>query len=118
MPELLTWSSSAPGPAATWRRSGRPSSGMKVACVEKRPSSGRHLPQRRLHPQQGDARLERAVPPGPGALRKHGIKVDDVELDLAAMLARKDKVVKGLTDGVRYLFRKNKIETDLRRRPG
>ena len=28
-----------------------------------------------------------------------------------AMLARKDEVVKGLTDGVRFLFRKNKVET-------
>src|SRR5205823_14768114 len=27
------------------------------------------------------------------------------------MLARKDEVVKGLTDGVRYLFRKNRVET-------
>ena len=35
---------------------------------------------------------------------KHGIKVDGIKLDLAAMLARKDEVVKGLTDGVRFLF--------------
>ena len=27
------------------------------------------------------------------------------------MLARKDEVVKGLTDGVRFLFRKNRVET-------
>jgi dihydrolipoamide dehydrogenase len=34
-----------------------------------------------------------------------------LKLDLAAMLARKDEVVKGLTDGVRFLFRKNRVET-------
>src|SRR5262249_29931981 len=35
---------------------------------------------------------------------------EGITLDLSAMLARKDEVVKGLTDGVRYLFRKNKVE--------
>ncbi len=40
---------------------------------------------------------------------EHGIKVPEVGLDLPAMLARKDKVVKGLTDGVAFLFKKNKI---------
>jgi dihydrolipoamide dehydrogenase len=40
---------------------------------------------------------------------EHGIKVKGLELDLAAMLKRKDKVVKGSNDGVMYLFKKNKI---------
>ena len=38
-----------------------------------------------------------------------GIKVGDVELDLDTMLKRKDSVVKSLTDGVAYLFKKNKV---------
>src|SRR5205085_188584 len=42
-------------------------------------------------------------------LARHGVKVGDVALDLAAMMSRKDKVVKGLTDGVAFLFKKNKI---------
>src|SRR5687768_8980738 len=37
----------------------------------------------------------------------HGIKVAAPEIDVAAMHKRKDAVVKGLTDGVAYLFRKN-----------
>jgi dihydrolipoamide dehydrogenase len=45
-----------------------------------------------------------------GRLGKHGIKIDGVKLDLAAMLRRKDEVVKGLTDGIRYLFKKHRIE--------
>jgi len=40
----------------------------------------------------------------------HGIKVGAPEIDVAAMHRRKDAVVKGLTDGVAYLFRKNKID--------
>jgi len=39
----------------------------------------------------------------------HGVKVKGVELDLAQMLRRKDKVVKGSNDGVLYLFKKNKV---------
>src|SRR5437867_311895 len=40
----------------------------------------------------------------------HGIRIKDVELDLAQMLKRKDKVVKASNDGVVYLFKKNKIQ--------
>ena len=40
---------------------------------------------------------------------RHGIKVGDLQIDLPAMLARKDRVVKGLTEGVGYLMKKNKI---------
>src|SRR5262249_8419715 len=39
----------------------------------------------------------------------HGIRAQ-VELDLPTMMARKDQVVKELTNGVGFLFRKNKIE--------
>lgn len=42
---------------------------------------------------------------------KHGIKTAAVELDLPTMLSRKDKVVKDLTQGVAFLFKKNRIET-------
>jgi dihydrolipoamide dehydrogenase len=43
------------------------------------------------------------------ALPEHGITVEGLKLDLAAMLARKKKVVRGLTDGIAGLFKKNKI---------
>ncbi len=42
---------------------------------------------------------------------KHGIKLDGVSLDLPTMLARKDKVVKTLTGGVRALMKGNKVTT-------
>ena len=41
---------------------------------------------------------------------EHGIKVKGLDLDLATMLKRKDKVVKASNDGVLYLLKKNKIE--------
>ncbi|MEP7072112.1 MAG: dihydrolipoyl dehydrogenase [Verrucomicrobiota bacterium] len=40
---------------------------------------------------------------------KHGIVVEDARLDLPTMLARKDKVVKALTGGVRQLMKTNKV---------
>lgn len=38
-----------------------------------------------------------------------GVNVGSVELDLKKMMARKDTIVDGLTGGVEYLFKKNKI---------
>jgi dihydrolipoamide dehydrogenase len=40
---------------------------------------------------------------------EHGVKVKGLELDLAQMLKRKDKVVKQNNDGIAYLFKKNKV---------
>ncbi|MEW5930369.1 MAG: dihydrolipoyl dehydrogenase [Gemmatimonadota bacterium] len=40
----------------------------------------------------------------------HGIRVGAPEIDVAAMHARKQAVVKANTDGVAFLFRKNKVE--------
>src|ERR1039457_5470095 len=42
---------------------------------------------------------------------KHGIVLENVGLDLAKMLARKDKVVKTMNSGVRQLMKGNKITT-------
>ncbi len=39
----------------------------------------------------------------------HGITVEGVKLDIATMLARKEKIVDTLTDGISVLFRKNKV---------
>jgi dihydrolipoamide dehydrogenase len=44
-----------------------------------------------------------------GDFEEHGLKISKVELDLKKMLSRKDKVVKGLTDGVAFLMKKNKV---------
>src|SRR5580765_7577310 len=39
---------------------------------------------------------------------EHGIQVKGLSVDVAQMLARKDKVVKQNNDGIVYLFKKNK----------
>ena len=40
---------------------------------------------------------------------EHGITVKDVAVDIATMLARKDKIVDTFTGGIGLLFRKNKV---------
>ena len=40
----------------------------------------------------------------------HGITVKDPEIDVGAMQARKDKVVRTLTRGIAGLFKKNKVD--------
>jgi dihydrolipoamide dehydrogenase len=83
--------------------------GMRVACVEKRATLGGTclnigcIPSKALLDSSELYHLARE------RFGRHGITVDKLGLDLKAMLARKDKVVKDLTDGVRFLFKKNKI---------
>ena len=45
-----------------------------------------------------------------GELARHGVKVGQVELDLATMMQRKDEVVRSLTQGIAGLFKKNRID--------
>src|ERR1700750_677121 len=42
---------------------------------------------------------------------KHGIVIENVSVDLAKMLQRKDKVVKTMKGGVRALMKTNKVTT-------
>ena len=92
---------------------------MKVACVEKRPTPRRHLPERRLHPEQGPARLQRAVPPrpapaSPGTASRSAAST----LDLPRCSPARTRSSRALTDGVGFLFKKNKVDADLRHRAG
>ena len=42
-------------------------------------------------------------------LGEFGVNVGDVSVDLQKMMTRKEKIVTGLTDGIAFLFKKNKI---------
>jgi dihydrolipoamide dehydrogenase len=48
-------------------------------------------------------------------LAEHGVKLPTVELDLPAMLSRKDQIVSSLCKGIEGLFRKHKIKRYLGR---
>jgi len=87
--------------------------GMKVACVEKRASLGGTCLNVGCIPSKAMLDSSELYHLAHERFGRHGIKVDGLGLDLAAMLKRKNEVVKSLTDGVRYLFRKNKVEAIL-----
>src|SRR5262245_41560065 len=83
--------------------------GMKVACVDKRPALGGTclnigcIPSKALLDSSELYALART------RFARHGIQVGGLTLDLKAMMARKDHVVKGLTDGLAHLFKKHQI---------
>lgn len=85
--------------------------GLMVACIEKRARLGGTclnvgcIPSKAL--LHGSHFYEEA---SSGHLAKFGIKIGGVELDLPVLLAEKDKAVKELTDGIAFLFKKNKVE--------
>ncbi|HWG45723.1 MAG TPA: dihydrolipoyl dehydrogenase [Gemmataceae bacterium] len=83
--------------------------GMSVACVEKRSTLGGACLNVGCIPSKALLDSSELYAQAKTHFDKHGIQVGQLRLDLAAMLARKDRVVKGLTDGVAFLFKKNKI---------
>ncbi len=85
--------------------------GMKVACVEKRPTLGGVCLNIGCIPSKTLLDSSELYSLATHKFAKHGIKLGSIEIDLKAMHARKDTVVKELTDGVRFLFRKNNITT-------
>jgi dihydrolipoamide dehydrogenase len=83
--------------------------GMQVACVEKRGTLGGTCLNVGCIPSKALLDSSEWYAQAHAKFARHGIQVGDLRLDLKAMLARKDSVVKGLTDGVAFLFKKNKI---------
>nr|WP_303652725.1 dihydrolipoyl dehydrogenase [Paludisphaera mucosa] len=83
--------------------------GMKVACVEKADALGGTCLRIGCIPSKALLDSSELFHLAESKFAKHGIKLDNLGVDLVAMHKRKDGVVKGLTDGVAYLFKKNKI---------
>jgi dihydrolipoamide dehydrogenase len=83
--------------------------GMNVACVDKRGALGGTCLNVGCIPSKALLDSSELYAQAKQHFAQHGINVGSVGVDLRAMLARKDKVVKGLTDGVASLFKKHKI---------
>ena len=85
--------------------------GLKTACVESRETLGGTclnvgcIPSKAL--LHGSEKFEEAAN---GSLSRYGVKLGKVELDLAALQADKADAVKGLTGGIEFLFKKNKVD--------
>ena len=84
--------------------------GMKVACVERYPTFGGTCLNVGCIPSKAMLVSSEHYEEARHGFEAHGIEVDAVKLNLDKMLERKQGVVKQLTDGVAYLFKKNKID--------
>jgi dihydrolipoamide dehydrogenase len=83
--------------------------GFKVACIDKRPTLGGTCLNIGCIPSKALLDSSELYHLAQSRFAHHGIEVGKLGLDLPKMLKRKDQVVKSLTDGVAYLFKKNKI---------
>ncbi|MEE9497511.1 MAG: FAD-dependent oxidoreductase, partial [Desulfobacterales bacterium] len=83
---------------------------MKVACVEKEDRLGGVCLRVGCIPSKALLDSSEYFHMAKDKLAVHGIKTGRVSLDLPTMMARKDKVVKELTNNVRRLLERNKIE--------
>jgi len=84
--------------------------GMRVACVEKDASLGGTCLNVGCIPSKALLDSSELYWMARRGMAVHGVRASGVELDLPAMMARKDKVVHGLTQGVAGLFKKNGVE--------
>lgn len=83
--------------------------GLNVACVEENERLGGTCLRIGCIPSKAMLESSEKFAQLQHGLAEHGIKLGKVELDLPAMLKRKDEIVKGLTGGIDALFKKNKV---------
>src|SRR6476469_2472642 len=85
--------------------------GLKTACAESRETLGGTCLNVGCSPSKAllhaSELFEEAAH---GTLAKWGVKAANVELDLGQMHATRLEAVKGLTQGIEFLFKKNKVE--------
>ncbi len=83
--------------------------GLKTACVEARGALGGTCLNVGCIPSKALLQSSEAYHQVLHKLKDHGVIVEKVGLDLGQMQKRKDQVVKKLTSGVEFLFKKNKV---------
>ncbi len=84
--------------------------GMRVTCVEKRGALGGTCLNVGCIPSKALLHSSERFVEARRHLADHGIQISEVKLDLQKMMERKEKVVRDLTKGVEFLFRKNKVD--------
>jgi dihydrolipoamide dehydrogenase len=83
--------------------------GLDTACIEKEPRLGGTCLRVGCIPSKALLESSEKYAEARHGLEVHGVKVAGAELDLAAMMARKDGIVTSLTDGIAGLFKMNKV---------
>lgn len=83
--------------------------GMNAACIDENSKFGGTCLRVGCIPSKALLESSHIYHETKHGLSTHGIAVDNVRLDLAAMMKRKDQVVQTLTGGIDLLFKKNKV---------
>ena len=84
--------------------------GLKTACVESRGALGGTCLNVGCIPSKALLQSSHHYEAAGHEFAEHGISATGLKLDLKAMMARKNKVVTGLTDGIAFLLKKNKVD--------
>ena len=84
--------------------------GLKVACIEKEKTLGGTCLNVGCIPSKALLHASDMYASAKHEFADMGIKVGKLELDLPQMMAQKDDAVDGLTKGVAFLFKKNKVD--------
>lgn len=84
--------------------------GLKVACIETRSTLGGTCLNVGCIPSKALLHASHLFHSAQHDFAKLGIKTGKIELDLVQMMAQKSEAVEGLTKGVEFLFKKNKVE--------
>ena len=83
--------------------------GLDVACVDENDLLGGTCLRVGCIPSKAMLESSELYHEAATSFAEHGVKVGKLELDLAAMLARKDRIVATNSSGITSLFKKNKI---------
>jgi dihydrolipoamide dehydrogenase len=83
--------------------------GLNVGCVEKEKKLGGTCLRIGCIPSKALLESSEKYEETKAELKKHGVEVSDVTLNLKTLMKRKDRVVGALTQGVAGLFKKNKV---------
>ena len=83
--------------------------GLRTACVDARGPLGGTCLNVGCIPSKALLHSSHHFELAAHGMAEHGIKVGKPSLDLATMMARKEKIVDDLTKGIAFLFKKNKV---------
>ena len=84
--------------------------GLKVACVEMRGALGGTCLNVGCIPSKALLHASELYNEANGGMEKFGISTGKVSVDISKLMDHKDGVVNDLTNGIAYLFKKNKVD--------
>lgn len=84
--------------------------GLKTVCIEKRGALGGTCLNVGCIPSKALLNISHKYEDANKHFKDVGINVEKVSLDFGKMMSKKNEIVKGLTGGVEYLLKKNKVD--------